>query len=119
MTLGELKKHFQSKPDGTVFDYSLSDPFSWRGVYAEVCFSVTEDKSTKEENISKIEDALTNVFEGWKGGDYRYTEDTTVNFEETQRNWSDGDYVREMISVIEGSENFPDDETKLIRLAFS
>lgn len=93
MNLKELKSHFESMPDGTRFDYSLSDPFSWRGVYAEVAFSILNEPSTKEEILSKINDAITEVFEGYKGGDFWYSEDTTVHFEACPSDYTDGDYV--------------------------
>lgn len=119
MTLGELKQHFEGFDDGAVFNFSLSEPFSWRGVYAEVAFSILKESSSKEKNIEMVDKALTETFVGWKGGNYRYNENTSVNFEASEGAWTDGDYAREMISEIEGSKYFFDEETKLVNLAFS
>jgi len=58
LNLKELNEYFQELPRGCKFSYKLSEPYSWRGVYAEVCFTVIEEASTREENIKAIDNAL-------------------------------------------------------------
>lgn len=118
MTLGELKSHIENHPNGTNFNYSLSNPFSWRGIYAEVAFAIEKIPSTKEELLKKVEMALNNTFTGYKGGDYKYSEYTDIHFEESIGRWTDGDYVRNLIEEITDEEQYVDDETKLIKLIF-
>lgn len=118
MNLGEFKKHIESFPNGHVFNYGISEPFSWRGVYAEVAFSIVKKETSREDIVAKIEAALTDEFEGWKGGKYRYNEYTSVNFEETQRNWSDGEYCQWAISEITKEDVCRTQEERLVKLAF-
>lgn len=118
MNLGELKKYIKSFPDGTRFEYSLSDPFSWRGSYDEVAFSIEEVSATKEELLEKITKAFTQEFCGYKGGDYRYNGQTPVNFEADESSYSDGGYVEDQISKILDLSLVSSPEERLIKLAF-
>lgn len=118
MTLGELKQYIESFPDGTKFDYSLSEPFSWRGVYSEVAFTINENESTREELLEKINRALTQTFFGWKGGDFTYSEHTNVNFEESHRSWSDGEYTENWISKLMNVKAEKSPEHRLLKLLF-
>jgi hypothetical protein len=93
MKLIDLKKHIESFPNGKRFSFGLSDPFSWRGDYSEVAFSVLETPMSRAEILEKIERALNEEFIGYKGGEYRYNENTPVNFEKSARDWSDGNYA--------------------------
>lgn len=97
MTLGELKNYFEKFDDNHVFNFSLSRPFSWRGAYAEVAFSLEETVSTKESNINMIEEALRDTFIGYKGGGFNYNKNTDVHFESGPSSWSDGNYVKNML----------------------
>lgn len=118
MYLGELRKHIKSLPKGTKFKYSLSEPFSWRGSYCEVAFSVEEVESTREELLKKIRAAFTKKFYGYKGGEYRFDEFTTINFESEKRSWSDGEYTEKCISDVMGVEEVKTPEARLINLLF-
>ena len=40
MELKNLKDYISSFPNETVFKYGISKPFSWRGSYDEVAFSI-------------------------------------------------------------------------------
>lgn len=118
MNLGELKKYIESFPDGTRLEYSLSEPFSWRGVYAEVAFSIKDKQCTKEELLAKIEMALSDEFYGYKGGDFRYDEHTPVNFEEDCGSYTDGGYTEKKISEILKLSPASSPEERLVKLAF-
>lgn len=93
MKLRELKEYFEKFPDNHVFDYGLSEPFSWRGSYDEVAFRFERDIFTKEEILKNINKAYTQTFTGYKGGEYMYQDYTTVNFEESYRDYTDNTYV--------------------------
>jgi hypothetical protein len=119
MQLKQFKDHIESFVSGHVFDYGISKPFSWRGSYDEVAFSITEDTMTKEEVLENINLAYTEIFHGYKGGEYQYSDYTDVNFEEEgSRNYSCGHYVAEMISKIEGKDPYESQEDRLIKIAF-
>lgn len=119
MTLLELRDHISSFPEGTMFNYGLSAPFSWRGSYDEVAFSIIHERTKRENILANIEAAYVGTFYGYKGGEYAYKDYTTVNFEEEgSRNYSDGRYVAEMIASIEGVEPFNSQEERLVKIAF-
>lgn len=98
MTLKELRDRIESfgSPD-TIMNFSLTDVFSWRGVYAEVCFSLSPEKTTVKENLAQIDYALSDEFEGYKGGSFRYTLNTPVNFETDISEYSDKRYIRNFL----------------------
>lgn len=119
MTLGEFKAYVESFPDGKTFNYGISNPFSWRGSYDEVAFEFLEQSMTKEELLEKINLAYTDIFPGYKGGEYYFKNFTPVHFEEDNSTWSDGGYAAEWISNIEGKEPYQTQEERLIKLAFT
>lgn len=119
MNLKELKEYLESFDKGTVFNFGLSNPFSWRGSYDEVAFNIVEEKTSKEDILSKIEMAYTQTFYGYKGGEYRYNEYTQVNYEEDIRSWTDGGYTEEWISKIEGTETYKGPQDRLTKLLFN
>ena len=84
MNLGEFKKHIESFPEGTLFNYTLSD-----------------------------------MFEGWKGGDYRYNESTPIHFEAGPSDYSDGGYAEAIISNILGLGRVDSQEERLCKLIFN
>lgn len=118
MTLGELKQYVESLPAGSEFMRGLSDPFSWRGSYDEVAFAIEDTYCTREEILEKVEQALTKEFYGWKGGTYRYSNDTPINFEHEQRAWSNGDYTENWIDKLMEREPRKSPEERLIKLLF-
>lgn len=120
MELKDFKQHISNFPKGTVFNYGISKPFSWRGSYDEVAFSIVESQMTREEILANIELAYTETFYGYKGGEYEYNDYTTVNFEEEgSRSYSDGGYTAQMIAKIENNEEYRSQEERLVKLAFS
>lgn len=119
MYLSEFKDHILSFPNGTQFNYGISRPFSWRGSYDEVAFSIVEEPTTREEIMDSILLAYTEVFYGYKGGEYRYGDYTRVNFEdEGNGNYSNGEYTSNIIAKIENAEVYRSQEERLIKLAF-
>lgn len=104
MTLGQLKQHIESFPAGTVFGHILSNPFSWRGDYSEVAFSISTGEATREELLSRIEKAFNETtFYGYKGGEYEFEEHTNIHFEEAVSSWTDGEYCAKKLNEITGN----------------
>lgn len=119
MDLQKLKNYFEKFPKGKQFDYGLSKPFSWRGSYDEVAFSI-EGAMSREDILKNIELAYTETFFGYKGGEYRYNNYTSVNFEEYgARNYSDGGYTSRKIAELEEDIPYKSQEERLVYLAFS
>ena len=118
MTLGELKNHFEQMPNKTELNYKLSNPFSWRGVYAECAFEILKEQSTKEENLDKIQKALSEEFEGYKGGEFYYNSDTEIHFETDCSSYTDGNYSKRLIEEIKGEKSFDSFEEELVNLIF-
>lgn len=81
MELHELKKYISGFPEGKLFNYGISKPFSWRGSYDEVAFSIVEESMTREEILANIELAYTKTFYGYKGGEYQYNDYLMPNAE--------------------------------------
>ncbi len=119
MNLIDLKNHISGFPEGTFFDYGLSKPFSWRGSYDEVAFDITEQKTSREDILDKINMAYTETFYGYKGGEYRYSDYTRVNFETSSRSWTNGGYTEEWIAKIECTETYKGPEDRLTKLLFN
>ena len=71
MKLKDFKQHISNFPKLTEFNYGISKPFSWRGSYDEVAFSIVEYPMTREEILANIELAYTETFYGYKGGEYQ------------------------------------------------
>ena len=115
MELGEFKGYIQTLPSGTKFEYSLSDPFSWRGDYSEVAFSISYTPSSREDILVKIESALTNEFSGYTGEKYRFRNHTKINFEENIRNLTDGGYAEDWLAELTDIGR----EERLIKLIFN
>lgn len=118
MNLKDLKVHFTNEPKGKLFKYGISEPFSWRGSYDEVAFSIINEPMTREEIIAKIEKALHNEFTGYNGGEYRYNYNTYVNFETDISGYSDGGYCIEKLAEITNQPQFSGNEFELIEIAF-
>jgi len=119
MVLKEFKRLIEQVENGKTFEYGVSEPFSWRGVYAEVAFEIIDQPMTREEILANIEKAYTEEFYGHKGGTYRYSENHRVHFESCSSSWTNGEYCANWIAKIEGDKTYQDQETRLVKLAFS
>ena len=85
MTIQYLKEYFENTETPKFY---LVDVFSWRGIYEDVAF-VPSKEGSKEESLKLMDLALSEIFEGWKGGEYAYNESTDVHFETEPRGCSD------------------------------
>jgi len=102
MKLGQIIAALeQFKPDSAVyFDFGYIKPTtldSWRGVYSKLALgyelSMGEELMT-EELLVRLRSANGDVFEGWKGGEYRMDLDTEVYVDNS------GDYSKTIITGI-------------------
>jgi hypothetical protein len=118
MELGKFKEYIESFENNYLFDYSISEPFSWRGSYCEVAFSIENESSTKEDILEKILLAYNNIFRGYKGGEYKYTDNTDIHFEYDYSSYSGEGYAQRLIEDITRKEEPLTIEEKLVRLAF-
>jgi hypothetical protein len=118
MTLQEFKQTIEALPADAEFNYSISEPFSWRGSYDEVAFAIEYESSTRNQILDRIEQAYSGVFGGYKGGQYSYCDYTEVHFEENYGRYTDGEYTENWISRLTGSEPVKSAEQRLVNLIF-
>jgi len=118
MTLEEFKNHIESFPNGHFFEFGVSQPFSWRGSYDEVCFRFLKRPTRKEEILGRINEAFDGTFTGYKGGEFEFSPYTKINFEAEASHYSAGEYTADLIAEIEGKEPFASQEERLVKLAF-
>lgn len=90
-------KSFQKEDEEVMIPFCIEDVFSWRGIYAEPCFEISTRETSVSENLRMIKIAITEVFTGYKGGEYVYTLDSPVNFEAEDSNYTDGEYIDNFI----------------------
>jgi hypothetical protein len=107
MTLGQLKKFIEDKPDNYISPTKLTDVFSWRGSYDEVAFSLSKEECTKQELLEVINKAYTETHYGYKGGEYKYADWTDVHFEEYYGTYTDGGYFQDYYNEFFVQENVP------------
>ena len=117
MNLLKFKNYIKSFPFWKVFNYSISDPFSWRWSYDEVCFSIENKQSSQEEILEKIYKAYTDTFCWWKWWEYKYWDLTPVNFESEEGSYSDWFYVKNLLEELYIDRR--SEEQKLIETIFS
>ena len=118
MTLKELKAHFEAFQPDHIFEYTLSMPFSWRGSYNQVAFSVDKGSMTAEEALRSVNFAYSTGFEGYKGGEFYYNDETHVHFENEYGAYSDGGYTLRKIIEIAGHPTCETLQGLLVKLAF-
>lgn len=85
MIIADLKEYFENTENPKFY---LADVFSWRGRYDEVAF-IPSKNGSKDESLKMTDRALSEIFDGWSGGEYAYDEDTEVHFETEERGCSD------------------------------
>jgi hypothetical protein len=115
MTLKEFKTYISSFPEGTTFQYGISDPFCM-GDPLDVGFAMLIVPMTRENILGRIEMAYTQTFISGKGKSYKYDDYTDVGFESGPYVWSCGGYAEEWIKRLE--KKYDSNEEKLIKLAF-
>lgn len=79
MTVIDLKKVVESLPDD-YFGLGISSVHSWRGSYDEPAFALDPNVS-KQTMLNVVDSCLSYIFEGWKGGEFKYYEDSPIHFD--------------------------------------
>ena len=111
MTVGQVLEQLRTAKNDSVvyFDFADCAPTtvdSWRGIYADPAIGWTptgysgDGKApTVASLIGELEKAIDGrLYTGWKGGDYRYTENSTLHVDNS------GDYSQTEIVRIEDRE---------------
>jgi len=99
MTLGELIKKLESYPPDKICPLGLARFFSWRGVYAELAFSV-EPNVPVADMLKLARGAVGQVLTGYKGGEYTMTSGTPIHLEQSHRNYTDGEYAASICKLL-------------------
>ena len=77
MNLGELIDQLKKYNPDTKVKLGFGYPHSYRGYYECLAFEPVEN-TTIGEMLKHAESSLGKTFEGWKGGDFKMDERTTV-----------------------------------------
>ena len=77
MTLGSLIDVLESMPEDNEID-GIGEPHSYRGYYCDLAFEKMPNKTTAGELLAVCKDAMGEVFEGYKGGDYMMGRNTPI-----------------------------------------
>lgn len=120
MTLKEFRELIEGFPEDYVFKYGISKPFSWRGNYGEVAFTIIFFATKREDVLNEIKKASSKQFTGYKGGTYKYNDKTEVHFENGASEYSDRGYSRGIIrKILKYKKKIEDSDEMLIKLLFS
>lgn len=74
----EIIDRIEKLPESTILKIGLAYPHSYRGYYDELAFTPVIEDTPILEFINSLKDALNKSYNGYKGGEYTMTEDTTV-----------------------------------------
>lgn len=107
MTLKEFYEKIESFPSDTM-NFCIEDVFSWRGSYNEPCCSISTNNVAKQHNLDMLNRLFNEIFYGWKGGEYTYSENDDINFESGVEMWTNNEYLINFIA------NNPSPEVKHI-----
>lgn len=76
LTLGELIRELEKVDLDYFLPLAFHEPHSYRGYYAEVAFELNQEGATVGEILSACKKAKEKFFEGYKGGEYTYDDNT-------------------------------------------
>lgn len=93
MNLGQLNAVFLKMTDESfVFTRGFNTPHSYRGYYNELAFQPAEDIALQDV-IKALDRAYSEVFYGYKGGEFEYNMETTCHLA-YKGNCTDNDCLR-------------------------
>jgi hypothetical protein len=87
LSLGALRDLAAEAPEGTLFvvqdddggiSGGIGNEHSYRGYYDDLALERISDPTTAADVLAMCERALSETYEGYKGGDFRYDEDTPL-----------------------------------------
>lgn len=87
MTLQMLCNYLQQLEPNRVSKFTLSNPHSYRGYYEDLAFETRDEPQSAGEMLKVALSALGTTYQGWKGGDFKMTEHTTVWLSEEGNCW--------------------------------
>lgn len=79
MELKSLIQILEKLPPDLVIKNGFDCPHSWRGIYAELAFTPTEN-TVVADMLTDARSAVGATYEGYKGGDFTMDENTRVHF---------------------------------------
>lgn len=91
MNLGKYIETLQSFDPTIELEMGLGNPHSWRGNYSELAFE-PKPNMTVGEMLEEAKGAVGKTFTGWKGGEFKMDEYTSVHVDYVGR-WSDGEHL--------------------------
>ena len=95
MTLNDYITRLEQADPTLTVPIGLGDPHSWRGDYAEMAFEPVRD-TTVGEMLAAARSALGATYQGYKGGEYLMTGDTTIHVD-SYGCWTDGSAIWTML----------------------
>ena len=119
MNLQDFRDYIAKFPSDHIFEYGISEPFSWRGIFAEVAFSIEEHPMSRETILERIDMCFEKTFIGYKGGEFKYNGNTEIHFEDNPSEYTNGYYAEKWIDEIQNKKPYISKEEVLINLAFS
>lgn len=81
LSLGQLHDLCGAFPEALVIvdgEHGLGTEHSYRGYYEDLCFEPAPDPVPSQDVFAACQRALSQTYEGYKGGDFRYAEDTSL-----------------------------------------
>lgn len=102
MNLKDIRFFLEEQPKDKICKYGFKSPHSYRGYYDEVAFEPASDV-TVQSMLDCVERALSEEFEGWKGGIYEYDLSTNVHIA-FKGYTSDDDFPLEIFRSIIGKD---------------
>jgi hypothetical protein len=99
MDLGEYINRLEKVKDkDRILKKGLGKPHSWRGSDDELAFDIVENISIQE-MLDCAKDCIGKQFTGYKGGDYIFDENTTINID-SYGDWTDEKKIRSFLSLV-------------------
>lgn len=100
-------REFCQKHGDLELGYKPIDCGSWRGVYAEPCIFVDQEKGTLSEFIPFLDRLVSGeAFWGYKGGQYTYDDSDDINIEsESSCYYGDMSMLFEVMRTIEAIDD--------------
>ena len=96
MTIGDLYSKIESWPEDTM-NFRIIDVFSWRGIYTEAAAEISTERTSKQDNLNMLDEAIKVIHEGWKGGEFEYDFCTQIHFESDPGSYSNGQYLNKFL----------------------
>ena len=75
LTLGEVIKTLEQYDPSCIVEKGFTYPHSYRGYYSELAFEL-EENTTVGKMLEACKSTMNRTFEGYKGGEFGYNEDT-------------------------------------------